>query len=348
MYSIHQVQHTPSKAYTEYCIHWVKHTLSTAYTAYCIIPRSTVFPLPASLLISRQTMVYSILYIPTITSLPMNRVSAPVVPPSRTTASRLTASNYSSNVARSWPPIASSNSLDHSLEMYLQIRKITASKCISKLAPSQPPSVCTNSLDYSLQVRTITASKCVSKLARSQPPSVSTNSLDYGFQVRTITASKWIFKLARSQPPGVSPNSHNLGLQTRTITASECIFKFTRSRCGEMVYLEGRQPIIMTPPHLVWHPKGILEQERLRLEGRRKMVRGYERIPGNDGPHTLSGSMNARLECVRPRAGKDGVSISYNEMMSIYPGVFQLYTPCRWVHLRYPCISVCVYIERLR
>jgi hypothetical protein len=45
------------------------------------------------------------------------------------------------------------------------------------------------------------------------------------------------------------------------------------------------------------------------------------------------------------RAGKYRVCVSYNEMMSIYPRVFQIYSPCRWVHLRYPCISVCVYIE---
>ena len=29
-----------------------------------------------------------------------------------------------------------------------------------------------------------------------------------------------------------------------------------------------------------------------------------------------------------------------NEMMSIYPGVSRIWTPCRSVHLRYPCISV--------
>jgi len=40
--------------------------------------------------------------------------------------------------------------------------------------------------------------------------------------------------------------------------------------------------------------------------------------------------------------------ISYNQMVSIYPGVFQIYTSsCRWVHLRYPCIPVCIYIERV-
>ena len=31
--------------------------------------------------------------------------------------------------------------------------------------------------------------------------------------------------------------------------------------------------------------------------------------------------MKAWQECVRPRAVKDRVCISYNEMMSIYPGV---------------------------
>jgi len=56
--------------------------------------------------------------------------------------------------------------------------------------------------------------------------------------------------------------------------------------------------------------------------------------------------MNARQECVRPRAGKDRVWILYIEMMSIYPRVFQIHTACRWVNLHYPCISVCIYTER--
>jgi len=57
-------------------------------------------------------------------------------------------------------------------------------------------------------------------------------------------------------------------------------------------------------------------------------------------PYKLRGSMKARQECVGPRAGKDRLCISYNEMMSIYPGVSQMYTPRCLVHLRYPCISV--------
>jgi len=38
----------------------------------------------------------------------------------------------------------------------------------------------------------------------------------------------------------------------------------------------------------------------------------------------------ARQECMRPRAGQDRVCILYNEMMSIYPGVSEIYTSCRW------------------
>jgi len=87
--------------------------------------------------------------------------------------------------------------IDH-LQVLLQSRSITASKCISKLARLRPPSVSPSSLDYGLQVCTITASMCISKLARSQSPSVSLNSHDYGLQVnlqtRSITASKYIIK----------------------------------------------------------------------------------------------------------------------------------------------------------
>jgi hypothetical protein len=46
-------------------------------------------------------------------------------------------------------------------------------------------------------------------------------------------------------------------------------------------------------------------------------------------PHKLRGSIKARQECMGPRAVKDTVCISlFDEMMSIYPGVSQRYTPC--------------------
>ena len=46
-------------------------------------------------------------------------------------------------------------------------------------------------------------------------------------------------------------------------------------------------------------------------------------------PHKLRGSIIARQECMGPRAVKDTVCISlFDEMMSIYPVVSQIYTPC--------------------
>jgi hypothetical protein len=112
------------------------------------------------------------------------------------------------------PPSTRPNSLDYGLQVHLQTRSITASKCISKLAQSWPPSVCPNSLDHGIQVPTIMASKCIYTLARSLPSSVSLNSLDYGLQVhlqsRSIMASK-------------------VHLQTRSITPPACIPEFTQS-----------------------------------------------------------------------------------------------------------------------
>jgi len=119
----------------------------------------------------------------------MNTVSASVTPPSRTAACWVNASKYSSNLARSCPPSTSPNWLDHSLQVYLQSRSITA----SKFAPSRPP------ISY-LHTRSITAFNFISKLAWSWPPSVSQNLLDCSPQVRTVTASK----LARSQPRNAS------------------------------------------------------------------------------------------------------------------------------------------------
>jgi len=76
-------------------------------------------------------------------------------------------------------------------------------------------------------------------------------------------------------------------------------------------------------------------------------VRGYERIPGHDKLHKMGGSMNTWEECVRPRAGKDQVWISYNVMMSIYPGSPKYILPVAGSISVVP-VSVCLYIEKLR
>jgi len=156
-------------------------------------------------------MLYSILYIPAITSCPVNRVSAPFAPPSQTTTSRLTASKYTSNLARSWPPSATPHSLDHGLYVYLHTRSITASSWISELALLQPPYPHDHGLQVHLQTRLIKTSKCMSKLARLRPPCASPNRLIYALgvylQTRSITASICICKLARSRPPRASSTS---------------------------------------------------------------------------------------------------------------------------------------------
>jgi len=100
-----------------------------------------------------------------------------------------------------WNTVSATNAPSiNRLPVLIQSRSITASKCISILARSRPPSASPNSLNHRLQVylqtRTITASICISEFSRSWPPSASPSSLDLGLQVhlstRSITASKYI------------------------------------------------------------------------------------------------------------------------------------------------------------
>jgi len=56
---------------------------------------------------------------------------------------------------------------------------------------------------------------------------------------------------------------------------------------------------------------------------RRKRASVYQGIPGHDVLHKLHGSMNAWQEYMRQWAGKDRVCMSYNELMSIHPGIFR-------------------------
>jgi len=106
--------------------------------------------------------------------------------------------------------------------------------------------------------------------------------LSTSYQTRSIT----IFLLALTWPPNASP-------QTHSITTSERIAKFIWSRCGDMVELEDRLPVINSLAHLVWHPKGILENEQFWLEESRNMVRGYAVVPSHEKQHKLCESMNA-------------------------------------------------------
>jgi len=143
----------------------------------------------------------------------------------------LTASKYSSNLARSRPPNASRNSLHHGLQVHLQPRSITP----CEFAQSWPQNASGNSLDHGLEVSTIMASKWyASKLAWSRPPSVTLTWLHYGLQVRTGMASWCISKLAwsRCRSASLSSLDHDLEgyLQIRLITASKFISTLARSR----------------------------------------------------------------------------------------------------------------------
>jgi len=138
----------------------------------------------------------------------MNSVSVPVPPPTQTTASRLVAFNYSSNLAQSWPPSAYPTSLDRSLQVYLQYRTITVSEIED------------HSLQLYLQTRSITASECISQFARSWPRSGSPNLLDGGLQVHLETRSIPACKCISQHAPLCLASSHNYRLQVHLQTQS--------------------------------------------------------------------------------------------------------------------------------
>ena len=105
--------------------------------------------------------------------------------------------------------IAASKLHDHGLQVHLHICMITASTCISNLALSWPPSVSPNSLDYSIQVRMIMASNFISILAQSRPPSASRNSLGHGLKVYLWVHSILICRRTSNcsqAPPAASPD----------------------------------------------------------------------------------------------------------------------------------------------
>ena len=107
--------------------------------------------------------------------------------------------------------------------------------------------------------------------------------------------------------------------------------------CGE---IEGRELTINTPPNLSRHPNGI----RYRESGSSIMSigRGWEDmiLPGcedlsNRGKSEWDQKLEREYAYLCCMIRWDG-----NEMLSIYPGVCRIHTPCHSVYLRYPCISL--------
>jgi len=178
---------------TEHSIHKVLHH-----------PTIDCLACPASLpsLISLWILFYSTLDIPKIRSFQITKLSAPVMPPSRSTCSTLTTTKYSWNFTRSWP------------QLDIQYCWIMALECISRLGGWWPQSAFISSRDLSLHVPLqtclIMVLKCILKLVQSWLPSASLSFLNLGLQ---------------------------LHLQTYLIIASHCISKLTWAQSGETVEL---------------------------------------------------------------------------------------------------------------
>ena len=191
--SIHQVQHTPSTAYTKHCINQVQHTLSKVYTEYSIHR------------VQHPPMIVCLPSILMITSSPQNVGSASGVLPY--TIDRHQPARHDSSTVKSPchipmflsqltdeyglstrhtihrpPPSTRPISLDYDFHVYLQTHFIPAYKCISKLSRLRPASSLYHGLQVYLQTSLITVCKCVSKLTQSCPRSVSLSSLNRHFQ----------------------------------------------------------------------------------------------------------------------------------------------------------------------
>ena len=221
-YSIHRVQHTPSAAYTKYSIYLVQHTASTAYSEYSI-HHVQYTPSTASIQDCLSSLHSHDYKLTRECSFSFRRASLHNRPPSASLPWELkcevTLSHSDVCKSTNWW-MESQHPAHHPATGSKCSSNLTRSrppKCITKLTWSRPPSVSPNSLNYCLQVRTIMASKCISKLAWSQPPCV--------FQTRSITVSKF----AQSWPPRASLNSLHYGLQVRTIMASKHSYKLDQS-----------------------------------------------------------------------------------------------------------------------
>jgi len=205
--SQHQVQHTLTIVCTEYSILRVQHTLSTAFSKYSILqvqhtPSTASTQHCVSTLHSHDYKLTPECSLSFLCDFPHHRPPSASYPweiKGNVTLSQLhgweltnwwieclhpachpsTASKYTSNLARLWPPSALRNSLDDWVYMNIHTWMITP----SKFTLSWPPCACLNSLDYGLQVSIFMASKLISP-----------NSLDDGLHVYLHTPSILFFE----------------------------------------------------------------------------------------------------------------------------------------------------------
>lgn len=194
--SIHQVMHTPSIVYTDQCTPWVLHTLGVLHHPKIDSLLHTASLLSLILHLSAD-LVYSTIYIPSITSKPPDKPSATVLPSSQPTTTK-----YFSNLDWLSPSSESPNWNAFSLDVHLWVFWIGAIKSISKSTPLLPPTLSLRSLYLQLEVHlqrhSITAFKYIFELGQSWPPSVSLSShhcrLHGHLHVLSIGDSRWSSK----------------------------------------------------------------------------------------------------------------------------------------------------------
>lgn len=166
-----------------------------------------------------------------ITSELMNMVSAPIMPPTQSTASRTSTSTYSFNLDGLLPPSETPTTLNHGFH----ICTILTTKCTSQYARLHPGRGTAGQLHFGLQQHSqtwsIAGSWCIPQLTQSCPLSKSPTMLNYSHKVRMLIASMCNSKLSQSQSQSATQYSLILDLQVHhpylTIMSLMCISKST-------------------------------------------------------------------------------------------------------------------------
>ena len=109
-----------------------------------------------------------------------------------------------------------------------------------------------------------------------------------------------------------------------------------------MLELEGSWPIMNTLLYQFQYPNRFDREKQVWLEKGRMSVTMDNRVPGHKEALKLCESTKSWKEELRPTAGKERVCISScdDKMISIYPGVSQIYNPYCSVHVKYLLTTV--------
>jgi len=235
-YRIHRVQHTPRIVYIPYLLMIMSWHLNLAsvsrvphYTIDCHHPgchaSSKVkspchVPMFASELTDEwnPSTWHSVHWFPT-TACPisLDRGLQSVLPNSQDyclNVCMVMASMHMSKLAGGRSCSIPLRSLHHTLQVYLLIRLITASKCITKLAWLRTPTAHYHVIQVHLQTRPITASKCAPSWTASESANMLERYHRVHLYIHSFTAAKCISNYAWWPPPSLSLNMlvHGLGV----------------------------------------------------------------------------------------------------------------------------------------